>query len=119
MERLLWMEHQFNQLVWGWGSILFLLVSACWFLFRAHRLLLHPQRWFRSLFRALHGEQGKEARSSLYTALAGTLGIGSIVGAASALALSAVWQEWCSNMWRPRLPAPTSVLVPAVLSAGR
>ncbi len=87
MERLLWMEHQLNQLVWGWGSILFLLVSACWFLFRAHRLLLHPQRWLRSLFRALHGEQGKEARSSLYTALAGTLGIGSIVGAASALAL--------------------------------
>ncbi len=65
MERLLWMEHQLNQLVWGWGSILFLLVSAGWFLFRAHRLLLHPQRWFRSLFQALHGEQGKEARSSL------------------------------------------------------
>lgn len=87
MERLLWIGHWLNQVVWGWGSVLFLLVSAGWFLFRSRRLLLHPLRVVCALFRALSGERGKAARSNLFTALAGTLGIGSIVGAAGALAL--------------------------------
>ncbi len=87
MAKLWYIEHQLNQLIWGWGGVLFLLVSAFWFLFRTRRLLFRPWLILRALFAMMRGAQGKQARRQLYTALAGTLGIGSIVGVASALAL--------------------------------
>ncbi len=82
------MNHQLNQIIWGWAGVLALTVTALWLLFRLrHLLVFHPFRLAADLLDSMKGRQGKQRRRLLYTALAGTLGTGSIAGAASALAL--------------------------------
>ncbi len=88
MNKILWMNHQLNQIIWGWAGVLALTVTALWLLFRLrHLLVFHPFRLAADLLDSMKGRQGKQRRRLLYTALAGTLGTGSIAGAASALAL--------------------------------
>ncbi len=88
MQKVEWMIHSLNQLLWGQGTVIFLLISGIWFWYINRKLLVyHPFTIFRGMMSAMLGEKGKQARADFYTALAGTLGIGSMIGVASAIAL--------------------------------
>lgn len=88
MERLLYMNEQINQLVWGWGTVLALLGISLYFLVATRFLLFRRLLWIvRVIGSALFAKKGRSSRQAMFTALAGTLGVGSIVGVAAAIAL--------------------------------
>ncbi|MEI3148108.1 MAG: alanine:cation symporter family protein [Merdibacter sp.] len=76
MERVL---TQLNQLIWGQGMTVLLILSALYFVCFARRYPLMRVK------RRSSGEQ--KSKDAFFTALAGTLGIGGMVGVAAALAM--------------------------------
>lgn len=87
LNKIEWIIHTCNQWVWGWGTIVVLIVSGLWSWFQNRCVLFHPFLILRGMRKTLSGPKGRQARHDFYTALAGTLGVGSIAGAASAMAL--------------------------------
>ena len=88
MQKIEWIVYTWNQLVWGKYTVCFLLFSGVWFWFKNRSLLIsHPLLILKGSLYAMSGEKGRQTRKDFYTALAGTLGIGSIVGVASAIVL--------------------------------
>ena len=76
MERVL---TQLNQLIWGQGMTVLLILSALYFVCFARR---YP------LMRVKRRSSGEpKSKDAFFTALAGTLGIGGMVGVAAALAM--------------------------------
>ena len=72
---------QINQILWGKTMILLLLGVSFYFMVRTRFVL------YRHPFRILKTMQNKDGLSSLWNALASSLGVGSVSGVASALAL--------------------------------
>lgn len=70
---------QLNQLIWGQGMTVLLILSALYFVCFARRYPLMRVK------RRSSGEQ--KSKDAFFTALAGTLGIGGMVGVAAALAM--------------------------------
>lgn len=90
MERLMRMNDMLNGLVWGKWMILLLLFCGIWLMivcrflpFRRAGLI------FRKTIGSLHGKKqsGITSFQAVSTALAGTLGVGSIVGVSTALTI--------------------------------
>ena len=53
------MNHQLNQIIWGWAGVLALTVTALWLLFRLrHLLVFHPFRLAADLLDSMKGRQG-------------------------------------------------------------
>lgn len=73
--------NQINQFLWGKEMILLLLGISLYFMLRTHFVLYrHPLRMLKTL-------RNSDGLSSLWNALASSLGVGSVSGVASALAL--------------------------------
>ena len=102
MEKLQMMVEHLNQILWGAIPMMILLGFGFYFFVQLYR---------RNIFRInsivkgsmkilLHQEKGKSAFSALSTALGATLGVGSIIGVASALILggpgSIFWMWVCA-----------------------
>lgn len=104
MEKLWRLNEALNSLVWGKGMILFLLCTGA-FLFLRTRCLpmthagLICRKTLGSLFSHKTKTDGITSFQAVSTALAGTLGVGSVIGVATALAVGgegALFWMWVS-----------------------
>jgi len=109
MMKLWQINEAMNELVWGKWMILFLLCSGAWLMIRCHFLpFVHVRLIFRKTIGSLFSKSKKAAGITSFqavsTALAGTLGVGSVIGVATALtiggpgALFWMWFSACMGM---------------------
>lgn len=104
MEKLWQMNEALNGLVWGRGMIALLLGSGAILMLRCRFLpLMHAkliwQKTIGSLFQRQQPEAGITSFQAVATALAGTLGVGSVIGVATALTIGgpgALFWMWIS-----------------------
>lgn len=109
MDKLWLVNERLNAAVWGKWMILFLLGTGAWLMVRCRFLpFIHAKLIFRKTIGSLM--TGKEKTSGITsfqavsTALAGTLGVGSVIGVATALtiggpgALVWMWISACLGM---------------------
>ena len=87
MEKLAYLSAQINQIVWGEGVILLLLGIGLYFFIRLYRCkVLRLKVIIKESGKLLFQKgNGLSALASLSTALGATLGVGSVVGVASAI----------------------------------
>ena len=91
MDKLMLMNDQLNAVVWGKYMIFFLLFTGFWLMLRTRFL---PFTHARLILRKTLGSLGKGDKGdgvtpfqAVATALAGTLGVGSVVGVTTALTM--------------------------------
>ena len=88
-----------NKYIFGAGVPIFLFLAAFMFLIRlSGKPLIHPIKMIRSMFKKKDGG-GVSPIKAVLLALAGTLGVGNIVGVASAIAMGgagSVFWMWVS-----------------------
>ena len=91
MDKLMLMNDQINAVVWGKYMIFFLLFTGFWLMLRTRFL---PFTHARLILRKTLGSLGKSSKGdgvtpfqAVATALAGTLGVGSVVGVTTALTM--------------------------------
>ncbi len=104
MDKLWMINERINSFVWGKGMIFFLLFSGalllvrCRFLPFTHLRLIY-QKTIGSLFSKETKSQGVTSFQAVATALAGTLGVGSVIGVATAITMGgagALFWMWVS-----------------------
>lgn len=104
MEKLWQINESLNSFVWGKGMILFLLFSGALLLVRCRflpitKMRLIYQRTIGTLCGGKDKSEGITSFQAVATALAGTLGVGSVIGVATALTVGGpgalVWM-WIS-----------------------
>lgn len=109
MEKLWFINEQINAFVWGKYMIAFLLLTGAWLSIRTgflpiRRMGLIYRKTLGSLFMKKDRGKGVTSFQAVSTALAGTLGVGSVVGVATALtiggpgALFWMWISACLGM---------------------
>lgn len=106
MEKFWTMQEQINDFVWGKYMISFLLFCGLWLMirtgflpFRKVKLIYH--KTLGSLFQKKKKGKGTTSFQAVATALAGTLGVGSVVGVATALTVGgpgALFWMWISAL---------------------
>lgn len=104
MEKLWILNEHLNAFVWGKGMILFLLCTGAFLFLRTKALPLTHMRliWKKtlgSLWKQGNKKEGITSFQAVSTALAGTLGVGSVIGVATALAMGgpgALFWMWIS-----------------------
>lgn len=91
MDKWIFMNTTINRIVWGKYMILFLLLTGLWFMLRLKFL---PFTHWRLICRKTIGSLGRKQKTkgitsfqAVSTALAGTLGVGSVVGVTTALTM--------------------------------
>ena len=115
MNRLLPVLEKIQTVVWGPPTLLLLLATGLYFTIRLKGLQITKLGLaIKYIFQKEEGEGDVSAFASLCTALAATIGTGSIVGVATALraggpgALFWMWvssfSEWQQPSWRRRSP---------------
>ena len=91
MDKLILMNERLNGIVWGKYMIFFLLFSGCWLMIRTKFLpFTHAGLIVRKTIGSLGkgaGRDGVTPFQAVATALAGTLGVGSVVGVSTALTM--------------------------------
>lgn len=106
MDRLLLLLENLNSFVWGKYMILFLLLCGTWLTIRTgflpiRKMGLIYRKTIGSLFHKKKQSSGVTSFQAVSTALAGTLGVGSIVGVATALTVGgpgAMFWMWMSAL---------------------
>lgn len=91
MDKIMYMNEQINGIVWGKYMIFFLLFTGFWLLIRTKFLLFtHVKLIYKKTLGSL-GQKGHVKGitpfQAVSTALAGTLGVGSVVGVTTALTM--------------------------------
>lgn len=91
MEKLIQMNEALNHLVWGQGMVAFLLFCGFWLFLRTGFLPIRHagfiiKKTLGSLFHR-NRQEGITSFQAVSTALAGTLGVGSVIGVTTALTL--------------------------------
>lgn len=107
MSKLWFIVEQINAFVWGKWMILFLLACGGWLLLRMKFLpICKPGMIYKktigSLFHTHQKEKGVTSFQAVATALAGTLGVGSVIGVATALTMGgpgALFWMWISALF--------------------
>lgn len=91
MEKIVYMNDCINNIVWGKYMIFFLLFTGFWLLIRTKFLpITHMKLIFKKTLGSLgkgNASQGITPFQAVSTALAGTLGVGSVVGVTTALTM--------------------------------
>lgn len=91
MEKLMWMNTLLNQMVWGKYMIAFLLFTGFWLMLKTGFLpFRHAGLIMKKTLGSLRPSRKKEGVTpfqAVATALAGTLGVGSVVGVTTALTM--------------------------------
>lgn len=109
MDKLWLLNEHLNEIVWGKWMILFLLGTGGWLMVRCRFLpFSHAGLIFRKTIGSLMGRKEKASGITSFqavsTALAGTLGVGSVIGVATALAIGGpgalvwMWISACFGM---------------------
>lgn len=106
MKKLWMINEMLNGLVWGKAMICFLLLSGAFLLVRTKLLpLVHMrliyQKTIKKLFQRSSSAEGITSFQAVSTALAGTLGVGSVIGVATALTIGgpgALFWMWISAL---------------------
>lgn len=107
MDKLWLMNEQINAFVWGKYMIAFLLLTGAWLSIRTgflpvRKLRLIYKKTLGSLFSKKGKGKGVTSFQAVSTALAGTLGVGSVVGVATALTIGgagALFWMWISALF--------------------
>lgn len=91
MDKIIYMNESINRIVWGKYMIFFLLFTGFWLLIRTKFL---PITHMKLIYKKTLGSLGKKGKTkgitpfqAVSTALAGTLGVGSVVGVTTALTM--------------------------------
>lgn len=91
MDKLMFLNDQINGIVWGKYMIFFLLFTGCWLMLRTKCLpFTHARLIFRKTLGSLRKNKDSDGVTpfqAVATALAGTLGVGSVVGVTTALTM--------------------------------
>lgn len=104
MEQLWRLNASLNEIVWGKWMIVLMLGTGAWLMIRCRFLpLMHARLILRKTIGSLRGTKNKQdgitSFQAVSTALAGTLGVGSVIGVATALTIGGpgalVWM-WIS-----------------------
>lgn len=92
MDKLWQLNQNLNAFVWGKYMIAFLLFTGAWLMIRTNFLPIRKigliyRKTLGSLGKGKHAKDGITSFQAVATALAGTLGVGSIIGVATALTM--------------------------------